>query len=286
MAMTESLLVVEDDDTARMLLTNVLKRAGYRVTAASDGETAIELLSNPTRNASDGYPYDVVITDIRMQGLDGIEVMHIAIKQKPPPSVILMTGYSSVETAVAALRANAYDYLMKPCDTADLLRCVSGALHHRVAELQKAEAISLLTRGLGQLQEADYSLAIRSESSVSSSHEFYANDKTDQFLYIGKLCLDIFRHTAMFDNRQIPITPIEFDLLRCLAEQINRVITYQDIVVQTHGTPMSIREAQALLRTHVSNLRRKIDPEYIVNVRGIGYLLNVPCRTFDPHEEL
>lgn len=281
--MSPSLLIVEDDDTARLLLTNVLKRAGYHVTAAADGESAIELLNNPAVADTEGYPYDVVITDIRMQGLDGIEVMHIAMKKQPPPAVILMTGYSSVETAVAALRANAYDYLMKPCDTADLLRCVAGAVQHRIAELQRTSAMNLLTRGLDQLQEASTLLSNRTPASpaTATDSDVQSVAKPERFLHVGSLCLDMFRHTATFEDQSLQLTPIEYELLRCLANQTGRVVSYQDIVEQTHETSVSTNEAQVLLRTHVRNLRRKIDPDYIINVRGTGYMLIVPDTTTD-----
>jgi len=274
--MTPSLLVVEDDDTARVLLTNVLKRAGYHVTAASDGETAIQLLNNAGGTRAEGYPYDVVITDIRMQGLDGIEVMHVAMRNDPPPAVILMTGFSSVETAVAALRAHAFDYLLKPCDTEDLLRCVEGAVHHRNAEIQRTNAIELLSRGLDQLQGAASPGNRSGQMAERADNEPQVLDRSERFLQVGALCLDLFRHTMTFQDAPVQLTPIEYELLLCLAETPGRVLKYQEIAYATHGSRVSTNEAQVLLRTHVRNLRKKIDPEYIVNVRGTGYMLVVP----------
>jgi DNA-binding response OmpR family regulator len=274
--MTPSLLVVEDDDTARVLLTNVLKRAGYHVTAASDGETAIQLLNNAGGTLAEGYPYDVVITDIRMQGLDGIEVMHVAMRNDPPPAVILMTGFSSVETAVAALRAHAFDYLLKPCDTEDLLRCVEGAVHHRNAEIQRTNAIEMLSRGLDQLQGAASPGNRGGQMAERADNEPQVLDRSERFLQVGDLCLDLFRHTMTFQDVSVQLTPIEYELLLCLAETPGRVMKYQEIAYATHGSRVSTNEAQVLLRTHVRNLRKKIDPEYIVNVRGTGYMLVVP----------
>ncbi len=281
---TPSLLIVEDDEKARVLLTNVLKRAGYYVTAASDGETAIQLLSNATANPSEGYPYDVVITDIRMQGLDGIEVMHMAMKLTPPPAVILMTGYSSVETAVTALRAHAYDYLLKPCDTEDMLRCVDGAVRHRNNELRRAEAINLLTRGLDQLQQTDHQIAMSSQQPDFQNLSSTAG-VTGRFFRVGDMIIDLFRHTATYQEQQLQLTPIEYELLRCLAQSAGQVLSYQTIAEQTHGSSVDTSEAQVLLRTHIRNLRRKINPDYIVNVRGTGYMLVVPEERGDGDEE-
>lgn len=295
--MTASILLVEDDDTARVLLSNVLKRAGYQVTAAANGERAIQLLNSASAAEPEGSTYDVVLTDIRMHGKDGIAVMHAASRQKKPPAVILMTGYGSIETAVAALRANAYDYLLKPCDTGDLLQCVAGAVQHRSADMQRADAVRMLTHYVEQLQMADNphtripprisepslqepvsetaaggERATRAEKSESEKEE----QAEERFIQVGDLCLDLFRHTVTFHEYPLQVTPTEYTLLQCLAKNPGRVLRYHEIVQYTHSSQVSNNEAQVLLRAHVHNLRRKIDPSYLINVRGIGYMLVVP----------
>ncbi|NJN65606.1 MAG: response regulator transcription factor [Chloroflexaceae bacterium] len=277
--MTPSILLVEDDAMARTLLTSVLKRTGYEVTAAPDGETAIQLLSSPS-GADAAGAYDVVITDIRMPGLDGIEVMQEARKKTPPPAVILMTGYGSVETAITALRCHAYDYLLKPCDTADLLRCVAGAVQHRVAEQRRADAVNLLAQCLDQLQFADPPGP--SPEGGPPQKEAPIPDKPERFIRIGDLCLDLFRHVVTFQDQPIPVTPIEFAVLRCLSQSPGRVFSHQEIIQHTHGSVVSSKESQALLRPHVHNLRRKIASSYLVNVRGKGYMLVNPEATSNP----
>lgn len=276
--MTASILLVEDDDTARTLLTNILTRTGYQVTPAPDGETAVSFLyrTTPGVEPPPEQLYDVVITDIRMRELDGIAVMQAAMEQTPPPAVILMTGYSSVETAIAALRGHAYDYLLKPCDTSDLLECVAGAIQHRTANIQRNDAITLLSKCVNQLQEANI-LDTRTPSPAKhTTPEPPLPERTERFARVGSLVLDLFRHTATFQEQPLQLTPIEYALLRSLAETPGRVHRYQDIAMQTHGTPMSNNEAQVLLRAHVHNLRRKITPSYLVNVRGTGYMLVNP----------
>jgi DNA-binding response OmpR family regulator len=272
--MAPSILLVEDDDTARVLLSNVLTRAGYHVTEASDGETAIQFLTRAPSGTVPGFPYDVVLTDIRMRGQDGIAVMNVARQQSPPPSVILLTGYGSVETAVAALRANAYDYMLKPCDTGDLLRRVAGAVQQRLIELQRADRQDLLTRCLDHFEHQ--SPPVPTESSGVSSGSPFQRDTLDRFIQAGSLCLDLFRYTATFDGRPLHVTPIEYALLNSLAEKPGEVLSYEEIVYRTHGSRVTRNEALTLLRAHIHNLRRKLDPDYIVNVRGLGYMLSVP----------
>jgi DNA-binding response OmpR family regulator len=228
-------------------------------------------------------PYDVVVTDIRMKGVDGIDVMHAARQYTPPPAVILLTGYGSVETAIAALRADAYDYLLKPCDTAELLRCVDGAVQNRLAELKRTDAINMLSRCVEQLQSPNKTHPSQPADCMLDITN--VAEQAERFMQVGLLQLDLFRHNATFDEQQLQLTPIEYALLHCLAENPGRVFRYQDIVKHTHGSTVSSHEAQALLRAHIHNLRRKIDPDYLVNVRGIGYMLIAPEQPPEPDHE-
>lgn len=271
--MAPSILLVEDDDTARVLLSNVLTRAGYHVTESSDGETAIRLLTSCSSDNPPVCTYDVVLTDIRMRGQDGIAVMNVARQQTPPPSIILLTGYGSVETAIEALRANAYDYMLKPCDTGDLLRRVAGAVQQRLVELQRADAQDLLARCL---DHSDTRESWPERPAPTEAPPFQRNP-ADRFIQAGSLCLDLFRYTATFDGRPLHVTPIEYALLNSLAEKPGEVLSYEDIVYRTHGSRVTRNEALTLLRAHIHNLRRKLDPDYIVNIRGLGYMLSIPA---------
>lgn len=259
--MTTRVLLVEDDATARMLLADVLNDSGYHVAAAADGETAIAMLSR--------HSFDVVLTDIRMRAVDGLEVLTAAKAQTRPPAVILLTGYGSLDTSIAALRAGADDYLLKPCEPTELLRCVANAVQRRSEQLRQAEAIQIIVQGIDQL---------RGLWSATSEAERAAvpDEQQGRYMQIGRLSIDCFRHTAVFDDQPLHLTPIEYALLRCLAEARGRVLSYTEIVRRTHGHSVEEDEAQLLIKAHIRNLRRKIDPAYLVNVRGTGYVLAAP----------
>lgn len=107
------ILVVEDDDAHRGMLRTMLRSWGFTVEEASDGEDAVVMVREK--------PYDAVLTDVRMARMDGIHALKAILEYNPALPVVLMTAYSSVETAVDALRIGAYDYLVKPLDF-DLLR--------------------------------------------------------------------------------------------------------------------------------------------------------------------
>ena len=121
--MTETVLVVEDQDSARESLTELLRGEGYEVHEAADGNSAIALV--------DQHDLDVVLTDLMMPGSDGIAVLRHIRDVSPQTLVILMTAHASVETALEAIRLGAQDYLLKPLIFEDVLRKVQHLMSHR-----------------------------------------------------------------------------------------------------------------------------------------------------------
>ncbi len=124
--MTNSILVVDDDATHRKMLSAVLETAGYQTSEAADGLAAV--------TAVEEKYVDLVLMDIRMKGLHGIEAQKRIRDLSPGIPVILMTAYASVDTAVSALKSGAYDYLTKPVDVDELLLLIKKALDHRRLE--------------------------------------------------------------------------------------------------------------------------------------------------------
>jgi DNA-binding NtrC family response regulator len=109
-----NVLVVDDDLEMRALLRDVLEGHGYTVTLASNGQEALASLRD--------REYPVVLTDLRMKGMQGIELLTQIKQSWADTNVILMTAFGSVETAIQAMKQGAYDYLMKPVKNDDLLR--------------------------------------------------------------------------------------------------------------------------------------------------------------------
>lgn len=120
--MTTTVLVVDDDDAHRGMLRMMLKSWGYTVEEAADGDEAVEKVH--------AKAFDAVLTDVRMGKVNGIEAMKQILSYNPSLPVILMTAYSSVETAVDALRIGAYDYLIKPLDFDALKETLKKAIEH------------------------------------------------------------------------------------------------------------------------------------------------------------
>jgi DNA-binding NtrC family response regulator len=120
--MNEKILIVEDEDTLCESLQRVLRREGYEVDIADSAETAVRLLEQ--------YSYDLIITDIILPGISGIELIARYREQKPGQKVVIMTAYASLETAVEALKVGALDFIVKPVIHDEIKRIVKKALGH------------------------------------------------------------------------------------------------------------------------------------------------------------
>ena len=118
-----TILIVEDEDLMRSILAGLLTEAGYRVLAASSGEQALELFTAEAPA--------LTISDITLGGIDGIELLDRIKQVDAEALVIMITAYSSVETAIAALRKGAYDYITKPFINEDILQTIRNALRQR-----------------------------------------------------------------------------------------------------------------------------------------------------------
>jgi DNA-binding NtrC family response regulator len=121
--MNERLLIVEDEETLCESLKRVLQRDGYEVDAVGSAEAALA--------ATEEVSYDLIISDILLPGMDGIELLRKIRERFPDQIMIIVTAYASIETAVGALRAGAYDYVIKPIIHEEIKRIVKNALRER-----------------------------------------------------------------------------------------------------------------------------------------------------------
>ena len=121
--MPERILIVEDEPTLRESLKRVFLRDGYEVETVAQAESALKHF--------EGGAYDLILTDILLPGMDGIEFLQGVKRQAPDQIVIIMTAYASIETAVGALRSGAYDYILKPIIHEEIKRIVRVALNER-----------------------------------------------------------------------------------------------------------------------------------------------------------
>jgi signal transduction histidine kinase/CheY-like chemotaxis protein len=140
------ILVVDDEPGVALLCERVLKKAGFEVESCSNPEEGITFLQQ--------QPFDLLLVDIRMPGMDGFELMSIARRQQPNLAVVIMTGFGTVETAIEALRQGADGLVLKPfAETSELVRSVREALREsqnkrEIARLSALRPLFTLTEAL------------------------------------------------------------------------------------------------------------------------------------------
>jgi len=122
----EKILIVDDEKSIRDFLEIMLKKEGYRVSSASGGEDAMRLFNNSS--------YDLVISDVRMKGMGGVELLKNIKETSPETIVLIVTAYASVDTAIDAMKAGAYDYLTKPFKIDEVKYIIKNALDRKRLE--------------------------------------------------------------------------------------------------------------------------------------------------------
>jgi len=251
------LLLVEDDAAARNSLSQILIRNGYQVATASSGAEALALLEA----SAPSEPFAVVLTDLLLGDGDGIAVLRRARELPDPPEVILLTSYGTMQTAIESLRSGAFDYLLKPTKPDELLRTLERAVQRRAERMAQDNAMRLMTRSRAQ----------QGETGPPGSAEGEADE-----IRVGALLLNRRTRSVAFQGQPLALTPTEFALLLCLADAGGAMLTYSEIARRVYRHAGDEASAHQLLKTHIHNLRRKLSPAYIVNVRSTGYRLVDP----------
>jgi DNA-binding response OmpR family regulator len=264
------ILVVDDEGAIRYSISKTLQRVGYQVHTAASGEEALDMMKR--------QDYDVVLTDIRMPGLSGVDLLGKIKERAPDAVVILLTGYASLETAIESLRLGAHDYLVKPSSSQDIRNSVSEGverarnMRHRRALLRSIrDNVEELTGERIDLEQAS------PKGSAAPANTPVVTPVTT--MTIGPLTIYPGRYQISVGDQPIDLTPTEFDLLLYLAAHRGRVVPCSELVREVRGYTLEEHEAREVIRPHVSNLRRKLkasgqNPNIIVNVRGIGYRLS------------
>ncbi len=252
------LLVVDDEPSVRSSLREILEHEGHEVVTAASGEEALSKLSEGS--------FDLILLDLKMEGIDGLEVMTEARGLMPDTVIIMLTAYGTLDSAIGALRQGAHDYLLKPCSVGEIVASVETGLAERWEALRRRELMNGIEESIRQLQAQMVPLEADAEEA-----------SVPRFVRTRHVLLDREKQIVVVKGKPLLLTPTEYRLLSCLMENINHTVSYRELAPEVLGCDLSEREARSALKTHLWRLRKKLDAPLgnvscIVNVRGKGYM--------------
>ncbi len=255
------ILIADDEAPIRMTMQALLRRRGYDVIAADNGEAALAQIFQ--------RPFDLLLLDLKMPGLSGIEVAKRARERQPDVAIIILTGHGSLDSALDGMHVGVFDYLLKTTSPHEVLARVEAALAHHADARRKQHLLATLSSVVGELGGGTPAAAPPAAAAA-------------QWIDVGDLQISMWNQTVRRGEQMVNLTPTEFRVLTCLAQQAGQVMSYQQIVQCSQGYETSALEAAELIKPHMYHLRQKLEPDpatprYILTVRGTGYMLATPA---------
>jgi DNA-binding response OmpR family regulator len=256
MASPDRILIVDDEKTIRTVLSEALLAHGYQVAEAADAPEALRALARET--------FDLALLDLKLPGsMDGLGLLQHIHTHAPQTVVIMLTAYATLDSAVAALRQGAYDYLTKPASIPQIIESVERGIAKKREDHRRLQLIDHLEQTLEELKQEGR--ATPTGAIVEA-----------RFVKTPSLMLDRQKRLAVRGDQPLLLTATEFDLLDYLAQHADRVVTAREIVKEIQGYDLAEVDARPLVRVHIQRLRQKLEddpdnPRYILNVRGRGY---------------
>ncbi|MCB0195424.1 MAG: response regulator transcription factor [Anaerolineae bacterium] len=259
------LLVVDDMPDVRSGLVHILCLEGYSAEEAASGMEALRLLEQ--------ISYDLMLLDMRMPGLSGIEVMERAREMSPDMSIIILTGHATLDSAISAVKLKADNYLLKPVSAGQLVEIISHTLHERAEKLRQRQLAQVAITALHQSEqsESESETEIPLNLTISASYEL---------IQVEPLQLDMGKGTVIseHDPDQVhALSETEAILLSCLMRHPNQVLSCRELAHMVWERDLDEVQAQNLVRPYIFRLRNKIEvfpkyPDVIRTIRKRGYL--------------
>src|SRR5918911_1263665 len=154
-----SLLVVDDEESVAVTIGAILEMDGYTVSISTNGADAMRRL--------DETNYDLVLTDLRLDDVDGLTIVSQVARVQPDTVSIILTGYASLESAIKALREGAYDYLIKPCDVDELRAVVARGIERRQLGIQLKDRLADLEAANETIRDLNRDLQRRIDAATA-----------------------------------------------------------------------------------------------------------------------
>jgi DNA-binding response OmpR family regulator len=260
-------LVADHDMFSRSSLSRILSKFGYEVFVASCADDASQILI--------AHAIDIVIIDLYFGASQpsGLDILKQAHQIRPGCEVIFVTSTPQLDTVIQALREGACDYLTKPVSDAAIAESMNRAQEKLLQRLQQEDALMTIEANLRKVLCRKQTTPLMSDSEAACSEQYR----------IGPVLLDMNRYTIEVEGRKIRATASEVQILGHLARNPQRVITSQELLRSIRGYTVEPQYAQETIRSHISNLRRKLSAasrqaDIITTIRSVGYSLRTPAQ--------
>ncbi len=255
-------LLVDDELPIRVTLGDLLRRRGFAVETAANGQEALDLIFQ--------RPFDVMVFDLKMPGMSGIDLAQRAHERQPDAAIIILTGHGSLDSAIEGIHLGVFDYMLKTTPPREVVERVAAAFEKKRDNQRREGLISTLRDVVSQL-----------DAQPTAAPATSAAAPNEGWIVVGDLHISTWKQTVRLGEQQLSLTPTEFRVLVCLAQQAGQVMSYQQIIRCAQSYEAESVEAAELIKPHIYHLRQKIEPDpsnprYILTVRGTGYMLANP----------
>jgi DNA-binding response OmpR family regulator len=256
------ILVADDEENTRKSIVRALELRGYQSEGASNGREVLEKLKK--------FNYSLLLLDLNMPDIDGVEVMQFIREQNIKINVIVLTAYATLNSAIAAIKAGAVDYLLKPQRISDIEKSIQHALAQNSTRLNRSRLIEVIQQTLLELQGEENALAEKPLINQTTN-----NDEETALIYDYELRQVTVQSGSRL--RKEYLTADQAAILSFLIGHPGKVMNCMEISLKALGCHCeSKKEAERIIRPHILRLRRKIEvdpdhPAFIRTIRGGGY---------------
>jgi diguanylate cyclase (GGDEF)-like protein len=255
------ILIVDDEESLRGILSQVLEEDGFIVGEASSGEEALEIFFHK--------PYPIVFTDIRMGGMSGLQLLEELKRTHPETQVIIITSNASLDSAITALRAGAYEFLLKPFEDLNLISAVAKRAAEKIELMRENQA--LINKLKEKNQELELSnrvlseLASRDGLSGLYNHRYFQESLKKELIRSARhkhklslLFIDIDYFKSYNDNNGHPAGDL---VIRTISKILTKSFRFSDLVARYGGEEFTVilpETDRVMAKNIAETIRRRI----------------------------
>ncbi len=251
------ILIADADEKVRNTFASALRARGLEVDLAAKGAEALQFLHS--------HKYVVMLLDPFQLGLNERELLKRARDLDSALALVVVTGHPSIDSTIAAIHANVFDYLLKPCAEADLMRTCERALDLRAKQARQERVLAMVRNVITELEGGSYEEP-EARAEMSSVAQWLELDREKRIATL---------HTS--PPQSVELTESEVALLSALMETPNHVLTVTQLAQVALGyNGMDKWTVESVIRSSIFRLRQKLEPspdapKLIHTVRGRGY---------------